>query len=202
MPRTVHTEQEFRDISPALADAPTRMPFSLPEGYFHSFEAHLLHRISSGNEDISLLQPDGSKIGMPYTVPDQYFGQSPAFVADNATPARIRSISAGRIFRYAVAAVCIALLGWGLYPYVQRQPGTPSETARLIQSAHRILKSGGVDKELEQLGYEEAVEFLEESGHDVSAALYASQSKSITDESHTDDDWISLMDESDSSGIF
>lgn len=137
---------------------------SVPEGYFDSLSDKLLKRIQSAE---SVFLENNPKIGLPYRVPQGYFETLPVVVTDKVSPKVIKMPIRSRVLKLASAAVVAGLIGIAVYLGMDRNV---SQDETLLYASN-IMKSNSYESVLNELTEEEIVQFLEESGEDVTAAL-------------------------------
>jgi hypothetical protein len=85
------------------------------------------------------------------------------------------------IFRYAVAAAITGILGLSLFSLFDNKTvheNIPQSSSSIFAQAAEILKNNSFDKTMESLGDDEIINYLNNDGEDVNAALVAS----VTDE--------------------
>lgn len=116
---------ELKELNSPLPENLSRMPFTVPTGYFEGLPEQVLTEIRrlEAREELNVLSPTLSKWGreIPYSTPADYFNRPITVPA----PAPVVSIFRSRWMRYAVAA---AVLLAGVFLWVGNAD-TPTGTA-------------------------------------------------------------------------
>ncbi len=202
------TNEELKELSPALFNLPQQNVFTVPDGYFESFSATVLNRINdaeNANEELNILSPAllAAKSKNVFTVPEGYFESLPAAIVNSITPQQaklvsMRKRSAAAFIKYAVAAVFTGAMAMGVYQFTGNS-NTPAEAVNYSG----IMKTN-VDGELAKISDDDIVSFLTKDGVDIDAAVAISQIQdkvdAATDTDKTDsneiDELLNQLDES------
>lgn len=113
--------EELQGISPELARIGLAAPYQeVPAGYFDKLAGEIMSRIkneesASAGEEMAILSPLLSRLDRktPFSVPKGYFEQLSPNISETRKEikgAKVISMPAKRIFRYAVAAVAVGLI--------------------------------------------------------------------------------------------
>jgi hypothetical protein len=151
----------------------------LPEGYFENLPSTILEKIKAADlSEIEQLSPLVASIGNKnvYSIPDKYFE---ALTVSKATETKVVKMRRASIFKYAVAAVVVGLLGFGLFTFLNdsKTINVDEQNFAAIKAGNEILKKGTFDKELESITDRELESYLSQNGEDVNAALVASSTE-------------------------
>jgi hypothetical protein len=177
---------EMLTLSPTVAGIGNNNVFSVPNHYFvqsaHQTEVHAeTVAISASVADI------GKSI--PYTVPTGYFEQlADSILAKKDTTATIVSMKRRPFaWRYAAAAITavMAVSIWFIMDD-NDQPTGGTMTAAVQQDAKKILVNNSFEQEMSTISDAAIVEFLQNKGQNVEAALVASYTD-VEDESELPD---------------
>jgi hypothetical protein len=114
MKRRKDIQDELIEISPELANLNVSNPYKVPAGYFDNLAEAIMLRIKtqgeeSAKEELENISPllGGMKKTMPFSVPEGYFEKLSPEIPKQA---RVVSLKAGKLFKYAAAAVTIGLI--------------------------------------------------------------------------------------------
>jgi hypothetical protein len=119
---------ELQSMDSPLAGMEKSMPYTMPEGYFHTLPEDLLNATLANSIETG--------IASPYTAPDAYFSSLPESLLAAAKESEVtkgapRLISFRpywkRSIKWAAAAVLVLGIGFGSYHYMQ--PATPDGKA-------------------------------------------------------------------------
>jgi len=191
-------QEELLTISEVVANIPNCNVFEVPEGYFSYASAEILIKCadspvyqttenyfeqlptiilnkinnSDSPEDENLILSTQEK-QHPYTIPNNYFETLPENILQAVkAPAKIVSISRNRIWIKLVAAVIVGLIGFAI---IINLPKKQEEGISAIEKeAKKIILNKSFESEFEQIDEKEIINYLEEHGYDVNAALVAS----------------------------
>lgn len=157
----------------------------VPEGYFEGFAASVIDKIKAAKqvdavpEEIEqhspLMYTAGKK--MPYSVPEGYFDSFSKKIEERLQPAKVIRMAPGRksVLRYAVAAVVTGLLGLGIFNGLNNKEDMSGKSDRnlILAEARNILSTNSFEQTLESIPAEDIVNYLENNGQDVNAAIVA-----------------------------
>jgi hypothetical protein len=108
---------ELQNLSPLLSSISREMPYSVPAGFFEDIAEKASKWAGSSaqtaKEELDELSPllSGMKKEMPFSVPQGYFDEiNKKADVESRRGARLVSITAGRWFRYAAAAVVTGVI--------------------------------------------------------------------------------------------
>lgn len=160
--------------------------FTVPDGYFENLSENIFKKIRAGEKEAVLELADSSPLiaGIAnketYSVPIGYFERLTFIGEPKTQPAKIVHMSRARsVFKYAAAAVITGLLGISVINMTDND--TPSskeviggQAASILKDANAIIKAGSFDETLQTVSDKEIEKYLQQSGHDVNAALVAS----------------------------
>jgi hypothetical protein len=132
--------EELGYLSPVVNGISKQMPYSVPAGYFEGLEEKMLENVRISGKDLSAkdeletLSPLLSSLNKqtPYAVPDGYFEQ-----LHTKPAAKVVSISARKLFRYAAAAVVtgfIVMAGFLIFN------GSQDKAGRVLVRLERDVK--------------------------------------------------------------
>ena len=164
--------------------------YTVPDGYFDALPGSIISRIRSGKEEGSVLLEPVKHIN-PYRVPAGYFEELSAEISSRTTeqpPAKVIIMQKrSSVFRYAAAAVITGLMGLSIISLLNNRQNTEKPSIAMtdvITDANKMLKEGDLEKQFSSLSDTDIVNYLEENGEDVNAALVASVSedKNLPDE--------------------
>ena len=178
---------EMLTLSPTVAGIGKNNVFSVPNHYFvqtaHQTEVH------AETFAISALVADIGKT-IPYTVPTGYFEQfAGSILAKKETTATIVSMKSRPFaWRYAAAAAITAVMALSVWFIMDNnnQQAAGTMTAAVQQEAKKILVNNSFEQEMSTISDAAIVEFLENKGQNVEAALVASYTE-VEDESKLPD---------------
>ncbi len=168
--------------SSVLADIGNKNVFTVPAGYFEALPENILASLK--NETVSketlgiseLVAGVGNK--NVFTVPTNYFDNLVTNIQSQInSPAKVVKMGVRKtILKYAAAAVVTGLLATSaLFIYNKNKAIKPdAETVQLMAAAKEINKTNSFDKELNTISDADIVNYLEDKGQDVDAALVAS----------------------------
>lgn len=81
--RSLHIVDELKALQSVLAEMPAAMPFEVPGGYFRDFPEDLrLHLLIAENPAIADPFPVFGRLKTPFLLPENYFTQFPATLAE------------------------------------------------------------------------------------------------------------------------
>jgi hypothetical protein len=171
MRKNQEIENELHELSPELAKIPFTQVYETPEGYFEELPISLLKNV----EEISTND-----------IPEDYFESLPNEILSKLNnSSSVISIQKKYFYlKIAVAAVAIGILGIGfLYFLNHKKTDTPPAYVTNIDSTenYALINSSNLDVEISNLNEEDVINFLEENGHDVNAALVASLDEDNTE---------------------
>jgi hypothetical protein len=140
--------------------------YSVPNNYFDTLPNIILQKIKQENEltEIAPLLAAMPKTNV-YKTPEGYFEQF-------AVKPKKEGIKIVALFKYAVAAVIIGLLGFFVANRIDNYKQQEQNLAALKQ-AEQILKTSSVDAELGKLSSAEVEQYLLQVGTDVEGGLAA-----------------------------
>jgi len=183
-------QNELLTISKTIAAIPNNNVYSLPNGYFENFSSTLLSSIKSLPDNS--LHTNNNKTEA-YSIPVNYFdnlADEVLFKIKNEKKVVDLPLRT-KILRVSIAAVVIVLLGLSITTIMKRNRIIEEDSnysAYVMQEANRILISKSFEDKLNSIEEEDVVNYLQENGLDVNAALVAS----LSDEKETflkDDDF-------------
>ncbi len=113
-------EKELKILAPAIIGISKENLFTVPEGYFDNLSEQLMQGIRehadylTSDEEISSLSPllSGIRKKSPYSVPAGYFDNLNTVTKSNEV-AKVISITSRKWYRFAVAAVILAVVAIG-----------------------------------------------------------------------------------------
>jgi hypothetical protein len=166
----------------------------VPEGYFENLSSTILEKIKAADfSETAQISPLVASIGNKnvYSIPDSYFE---SLTVSKETEPKVVKMGISSVFKYAVAAVVVGLLGFGLFTFLNdsKKINIDEQNFAAIKAGNEILKKGTFNKELELITDKELENYLSQNGEDVSAALVAS---STDDEEKLPEAVDYLMDE-------
>ena len=171
-------QNELLSISKTIAAIPNNNVYTLPDGYFEDFSSTLLSSIKS-LPDYSLHTTINNTEA--YSIPVNYFdnlADEVLFKIKNEKKIVTLPLHT-KILRFSIAAVVIALLGLSITTIIKRNRIIEEDrnySAYVMQEANRILISKSFEDKLNSLEEEDVVNYLQENGLDINAALVASLS--------------------------
>lgn len=156
--------------------------FNVPVHYFDDLATNILQRIHADEEtELPVTLQSVQHINV-FTVPTGYFESLPEAIQQQVpAPAKVIGINTQRsFFKYAMAAAFTGLLGLSLFTTFNKKDDKidTAQSELVMADANLILKNNNFDQELESLGDNDIVQYLQSNGEDVKAALVAS----VTDE--------------------
>lgn len=178
---------EESGVLQALRSAET---YTVPDGYFDALPGRIISRIQTEKEEGSVLLEPVKHIN-PYRVPAGYFEELSGEISRRLTeqqPAKVIIMQKrSSFFRYAAAAVITGLMGLSIISLLNNRQNTEKPSIAMtdvITDANKMLKEGDLEKQFSSLSDADIVNYLEENGEDVNAALVASVSedKNLPDE--------------------
>ncbi|MFN8249391.1 MAG: hypothetical protein U0T68_10600 [Ferruginibacter sp.] len=178
---------EESGVLQALRSAET---YTVPDGYFDALPGRIISRIQTEKEEGSVLLEPVKHIN-PYRVPAGYFEELSGEISRRLTeqqPAKVIIMQKrSSFFRYAAAAVITGLMGLSIISLLNNRQNTEKPSIAMtdvITDANKMLKEGDLEKQFSSLSDTDIVNYLEENGEDVNAALVASVSedKNLPDE--------------------
>lgn len=182
--------EENHQESSLLQSLKTASTYSIPEGYFDSLPETILGKIKPVTEEQSVLLESVKHIN-PYKVPAGYFERLAGEISNKVSahkPAKVIIMKQrSSVFRYAAAAVITGLMGLSVISLLNNKQNTEKPSiamADVMKDANNMLKQGDLEKEFSSLSDSDIVNYLEQSGEDVNAALVASatEEKNLPDE--------------------
>lgn len=152
----------------------------VPKGYFEDFAARVMKSISSEMEVISESGDPTSEILSsigkvnPYQAPIGYFDHFAQQVKPSVEiPAKVVSMAPRfSMMRYAIAAALTGLLGLSLFQWMNTSTSTTDQSTPYL-AANKIISEDKYEEVLQTISAEEIIQYLEQSGDDVNAALVA-----------------------------
>lgn len=178
---------EMLTLSPTVAGIGNNNVFNVPNHYFdenvHPLEVHA---------ETAFISASVADIGktVPYTVPTGYFEQlADSILAKKDTTATIVSMKSRPFaWRYAAAAAITSVMAVSVWFIMDNnnQATTGTMTAAVQQEAKKILVNNSFEQEMSTISDAAIVEFLENKGQNVEAALVASYTD-VEDESKLPD---------------
>lgn len=170
---------ELNEISPLVAGMEPLQTMEVPSGYFNELPTNLISRLNSldeGSTTSAILEKAGKTNVL--TVPTDYFEKLNDSVflklRRNKTTTRLFSLP---VLKWAAAACVIGLVGYGIYSkfiFTRTENDTDKEWRESYTLSKAIIKNNEFDLTLNQLDDITIIDFLQENGHDVNAALLAS----------------------------
>ncbi|MFT3982132.1 MAG: hypothetical protein QM687_16810 [Ferruginibacter sp.] len=165
-----------------LAGIGNKNVFTVPEGYFEGLSSRIMASLNNETVQDETLAVSALVAGIGnknvFTVPGGYFEQLQISVpGKNVAPAKVVRMGVRKtILRYAAAAVVTGLLAVSaLFVYNNNKTIKPdAETVQLMAEAKKINQTNSFDKELNSISDADIVNYLEDKGQDVNAALVAS----------------------------
>ena len=191
MTRSLHIQEELQELSNSVSSLPVVNPYSVPAAYFDNFAEVVLSRIKSINvvsasEEISAISPllAGLNKKMPFDVPKDYFEKNiPSLPEVPARKARVISMSAQRVFRYAAAAITVGLIFVAAW-FFNRESGISNNELAINKDS---VAEQHVQANINTLSDTEIAAFVEEG-----SLIYSIEAPVITNELQREDD-IQLM---------
>lgn len=156
----------------------------VPEGYFNGFAESVMQKIRAAEgslhqadreEELSEILQAVSKL-MPYKIPVGYMDSFSVSMLEKVRPAKVISMRPKRsVFQYAAAAVVTGLLGLGIFNGMNNKQQGPEESTQKVvfAEARNILSTNSFEQTLKSIPAEDIVNYLENIGQDVDAALVA-----------------------------
>ena len=178
---------EESGVLQALRSAET---YTVPDDYFDALPGRIISRLQTEKEEGSVLLEPVKHIN-PYRVPAGYFEELSGEISRRLTeqqPAKVIIMQKrSSFFRYAAAAVITGLMGLSIISLLNNRQNTEKPSIAMtdvITDANKMLKEGDLEKQFSSLSDTDIVNYLEENGEDVNAALVASVSedKNLPDE--------------------
>lgn len=178
---------EESGVLQALRSAET---YTVPDDYFDALPGRIISRLQTEKEEGSVLLEPVKHIN-PYRVPAGYFEELSGEISRRLTeqqPAKVIIMQKrSSVFRYAAAAVITGLMGLSIISLLNNRQNTEKPSIAMtdvITDANKMLKEGDLEKQFSSLSDTDIVNYLEENGEDVNAALVASVSedKNLPDE--------------------
>jgi hypothetical protein len=127
---------EIASLSPLLHSLKEKNVFEVPVGYFENTAARVLDmmKTETPQQELNRISPLLSDLQprLVFTVPTGYFEGLPAAVLNSLkgrTGIVIRMQGRNVFTRYAVAALMIGVLAFGVFKYTGKQPGDTSQPA-------------------------------------------------------------------------
>ncbi len=173
MRKNQEIQNELDELSPSIAKIPFNQVYEAPEGYFDELPISLLKNV---------------EVDSTNDLPEDYFEELPKQILSkikNDTP--IVSIQKKYFYiKLTAAAVVAGILGIGLLYFLnQKKTDTPPAYVTNIDSTERYasLNSNNLEDKIYDLNEDDLINYLEDNGHDVNAALVA-----VLVNENTDDD--------------
>jgi hypothetical protein len=202
MKKNIDITNELTEISPIVAEIKPMPTIAAPLGYFNELPNSIVSKLKSldENSDTLIILENTGKTN-PLTVPTGYFDK----LNDNILSKIKRGNSSARtiampLLKWAAAACVIGLIGFSVYNkffFTRKQNEIDKEWQDSYTLSKIIIKENDFDIFLQQLDDKSIVDFLQENGHDVNAALLASitETENINDvnEYFCDDENLNLM---------
>ncbi len=170
---------------------------TVPEGYFEGLAGEIMGKIKAGMvvEDERSALLDGLKHINVYQVPLGYFDNLAAVILNNLPqPAKVVAMKQrSSFFKYAAAAVITGILGLSIISLLDKTENG-DETMQpftVMAQANVILKTNSFDQVLSTVSDDDIVNYLQNNGEDVNAALVAS----VTDDKNLPDEVEYLTDD-------
>ena len=165
----------------------------IPADYFKNLPEIILQKINLELENQNEIESGSILFQIEksnnYTLPEKYFDTLPASVLTKVKSTdKVFILSKRTLFiKYTAAAALLFLLGISLFAIINyKKSETPAivSSSTIMQEANRILLNNTFEKEMENVNDNDVVDYLEENGHDVDAALVASleDEKSLPEE--------------------
>ena len=171
---------ELRQWQSPLADMPRLMPFEVPANYFTGLESNILSALKV--EELPLQWSDS----MPHALPQNYFDTLPLDILSKAKEADVQNNRKTIVLPFLVrAAAAVLLLAAGLagYKYFTDQPLNPQQQLASVSDeaissylqqytdefdTEMIVNNLSASdlSELENIGNEEIIDYLNETGWD------------------------------------
>jgi hypothetical protein len=178
-------QAELYNISPTLAHISSETPYVAQDGYMEQAKLDLLKPIQTSD----------------YSVPTGYFEQLPQQIMERIKfsvprpsqkpPASIIRMTSVIVWTVAASVLLIA----GIFSFI-----SASKDDAVIES-DAFAESNTIqawEKEMDALNETEIIQYLQENGHDVEAALVNAYSESDPSESSLDlllsDEWMKLLE--------
>jgi len=156
-------QNELNELSPELAKNSFSETYTAPEGFFEALPLSILKKISTEENK---------------HVPEGYFDSLPAKIISSLHQAKIVAIKRKYYYiRMAVAAVITGLLGFVILIALQNKKSDNSPSLvknSTVSQSYATLNSNNIEAEIDNLNEADIINYLEENGHDVNAALVAS----------------------------
>lgn len=182
----IKTEEE---TSLLLKDIKEKNVYSVPVGYFDSLAGSIMAGIKA-EESVLLNRVKDINV---YTVPAGYFENLPAAIISRIPqPAKVIEFrKRSSFFNYAAAAAITGIIGLTSISIFEKRNTEGSSMKDVMTAANEIIKTKSFDKELSTISDDAIVNYLQESGQDVNAALVAS----ITDDKNLPDQEDYILDD-------
>jgi len=134
--------EETALLSPLLGSMDRKMPYTLPEGYFETLQTDWVWAADeSVAEELRAASPLLASLQKetPFSVPPGYFEKTAAAVEKPAQPARVVKMASRNWFKYAAAAVTIALVATTAFFFINR-PSSPDPNEKSYAWVEKNLK--------------------------------------------------------------
>jgi hypothetical protein len=156
---TTDVQEEISILSPLINKAGKVLPYKVPAGYFNNVEERLGLVMQSPQEELEQLSPllSGLSKQLPYSVPKGYFDSTIHTGSRNDTPAKIVPMVRRTWFRYAAAAVIIAIVSVsGFFALNKQQTNDPGESYTWVQKNMNKVSTEELNEFITITDYEEA----------------------------------------------
>jgi hypothetical protein len=181
--------EELSELKSSLANQSKKNLYDVPDNYFEKLSQDCIDKINESQHSIenSFILKNSSKENL-YELPDNYFEKLPNEINKKLTSqSKIIDLNyRKRLSQISIAASIITIIGIGIYFITNRNDQDFNTLA--MNKAKEIIKNNSFDKELNNLNEMDMVEYLKESGHDINAAILASNSSEV--EKINDEDFI------------
>lgn len=142
-----HISDELQQLVPG-AGWPSRQPFTVPEGYFHSLTDQVMQRVQGNGinpvqEELAGLSPLLAAIPKqpPFTVPDGYFRQLSATTPVIHETRVVKMPLQKRLRKWAVAATIALITGSSALFFLNREQHSSSREYQLEDLSDRDIEA-------------------------------------------------------------
>lgn len=178
-------QAELLSISSTLSDLTRETPYVAPDGYMDEVKLELIKAMHQSN----------------FSVPAEYFDQLPQQIMDQINlsvpqsnqndPAQFIRMTSVLVWTVAASVLLIA----GIFSFMSSGKEDALIESNALAEANTIQSW---EKEMDALNESEIIQYLQENGHDVEAALVNAYSESVSAESALDvllsDEWMTLLE--------
>jgi hypothetical protein len=185
MKKDTNIQKETAEISKLVAEITEHHTYQMPEGYFNEMHNNLINKLNGIEHDAPqspLLEKAGK--GNILSTPTAYFDNLIDNILSNLKKEKTTThIFSMHALKWAVAACIIGLIGFSIAnKYFSSENGNQinKEWQASLKLSKLIIQKNSFDITLSQLDENTIINFLQENGHDVDAALMAS----ITETEH------------------